>query len=125
MTSGPGTECFWYELGMTFLNRKTTQYKNLKDHHFRDFKGSFGCSPLVMKKCWGLLMTLCELEKGVTPNHLLWALFFLKVYACESTNVALAKCDHKTYRKWSWMIVNAISDLEPHVVRFSLELFFI
>lgn len=128
MTSnGPGTECFWYELGMNFINRRSnlTQYKNLKDHHFRDFKGSFGSSRLVMKKCWSLLMTVCELDKGVAPYHLIWALFFLKVYGSESTNIALAKCDHKTYRKWTWMLIIAISDLEPYVVRFSSKLFVI
>ena len=49
--------------------------------------------------------------------HLLWALMFLKMYAKEATTSRLAGgVDEKTYRKWVWLFVSAIADLEGDVV---------
>ena len=55
--------------------------------------------------------TACRLE-GARPEHLLWALLFLKLYELEPVNASLARCDEKTFRKWSWLFVEAIGDLD-------------
>jgi len=45
----------------------------------------------------------------------------MKVYEKEMTVCALAGAiDAKTWRKWTWLFVTAISDLEPLVVSFSI-----
>ena len=112
------TQAFWYELGMEFLNhgRRESSFKHRRESHMRRFKQSFGCTPTVLLKCWCLLSRFTELDGNVSPNHLLWAVHFLKDYGKESKNAALAGCDEKTFRKWTWVLIYAMSDLEPHVV---------
>ena len=54
---------------------------------------------------------------GGQPKHLLWALMLLKLYAAESVLRTLAGgVDEKTYRKWAWLYVYEISDLQYKVV---------
>ncbi|KAG9414463.1 hypothetical protein AC1031_013822 [Aphanomyces cochlioides] len=52
---------------------------------------------------------------NTTPPHLLWALMFLKTYATEGEYHALTGADEKTFRKWCWIWVNIISDLDCFV----------
>jgi hypothetical protein len=51
------------------------------------------------------------------PKHLLWACLFIKCYCTEEilTRV-VGGVDTKTYRKWVWLFVTAISELKPRVV---------
>jgi len=109
------TEKYWYETGMRFLNR-SAHFKYRKNTSIRTFKQNFGCSPLVLMKCWDLLCGHSSL-RGKKPIHLLWTCLFLKVYAKESINATMAGCDEKTFRKHTWDMIYAISDLEPEVVR--------
>ncbi len=37
---------------------------------------------------------------------------FLKVYGKESTNAILCKCSDRTFRKFTWKVLFALSDLE-------------
>jgi hypothetical protein len=46
------------------------------------------------------------------PKHLLWALFFLKVYTTENVAAVIMCCDEKTIRLWSWVMVGAIAGLD-------------
>ena len=119
------TTRFWYELGMNFLKKNAGAYRNRRDFHMRRYKSNFGCTPTVLCKCWILLLqfTDCHQEDGVTPLHLIWACFYLKVYGKEATNVALAGCDEKTFRKWIKIVIYALADLAPHVVSLSLFAF--
>ena len=67
------------------------------------------------------------MPKGVHPRHLLWALYFLKVYpvveigrgaVAGKKELGLAGVvDEKTWRKWTKIFVEAISYLESEVVR--------
>ena len=60
---------------------------------------------------------MTTMPSGVGFKHLLWALFFLKVYETEENSAnAVGKVDEKTYREWSWRFVEAISYLECDVV---------
>ena len=108
---------YWYEFGMEFCSKKKASYRHKSDSHMRTFKQWFGCSPAVLMKCWLLLVKYNRLESGATPSHLLWACLFLKVYGKESIHAALAGCDEKTFRKWSWTMIEAIAYLESEVVR--------
>lgn len=83
----------------------------------RDFREHFGCGALVAHSIWELLLEHSLLPPGGCLFHLLWALMFMKVYGKESTMCSLAGgVDKKTFRKWTWFFVNAISNLETYVV---------
>jgi|SRR6056300_396050 len=84
--------------------------------HFR-FQCTFGVSPDDCEIIWDLLITQDFLPRGGKPYHLLWALLFMKLYCAETIHAALTGCDEKTFRKWSWEFVWALSYLQGHVVR--------
>jgi hypothetical protein len=47
----------------------------------------------------------------------LWGLLFLKVYETDSVLAGIVGgIDEKTFRKWKWIIVKAISNLKGRVV---------
>jgi len=61
-----------------------------------------------------------HLEGGL-PKHLLWALHFMKAYPLQAQGCAAVggyggAVDPKTYRKWVWAYIEAVSDLELEVV---------
>lgn len=46
------------------------------------------------------------------PEHLLWALNFLRQYKDEHTRRALFKADEKTIRKWKWCFIELLAEME-------------
>jgi hypothetical protein len=40
----------------------------------------------------------------------------LKLYLPENVNAAMTGPDEKTFRKWSWLVVGLISDIEEELV---------
>jgi hypothetical protein len=87
----------------------------------RRFRKFFGTTLKVVETLWSLL--LCEeiRSSGGRPWHLLWALYFLKVYPKEGPGCAVVSganggVDPKTHRKWVWAFIEAISDLIDLVV---------
>ena len=72
------------------------------------FKSFYGASPQVCKSIWNLLKpNNCDFE----ANHMLWGLLLLKCYNTEAVNAALIKTSEKTFRKWAWKSIHAISRL--------------
>lgn len=57
-----------------------------------------------------------EAPSDSEPKHLLWCLNFLKQCSTEHTRKALFAADEKTVRKWTWIFVKLVSNLD--VVRF-------
>ena len=52
-----------------------------------------------------------------TVEHYFWALMFMKVYGKMHVMCTLAGgCDPKTFRKWSWIFIEAIASCEYLVV---------
>ena len=76
----------------------------------RRFRGLFGTTPAVCSRLWFLVLPNAP-EKS-RPADLLWALLFLKVYACEYVNAIVAGVDEKTFRKWSWCFVKLLSEVK-------------
>jgi hypothetical protein len=74
------------------------------------FKRLFGVRPCICGRVW--LLVESALPTGAGHRHLLWTLYFLKHYSKEAVNAAFARCDEKTYRKWCWMVMRAIADLD-------------
>lgn len=83
----------------------------------RRFKCFFGVTPHTCSLIWSLLSIPLESQ----PKHLLWSLYFLKQYDAESIRRTLFHVDEKTIRKWTWIFVTLISDL--NVVTATLSIF--
>ena len=75
----------------------------------RRFKGIYGVPSILVPKIWNDITNSLPLAKS--PKHLLWTLHFLAKYCIEHVNVAIFNCDEKTYRKWTFLCVKAISRL--------------
>lgn len=75
----------------------------------RRFRALFGTTPEVCSIIWEKI-GMNRPKKG-TPQHLLWSLLFLKVYASEDVLSVITQSDRKTQRKWTWEFVTAISNL--------------
>lgn len=73
----------------------------------RRFKSFFGVSPTICGTAWRLIQD--NLPNNYEKIHLLWALMFLKNYATETINHALANCDEKTFRTKVWTVVGELA----------------
>ena len=87
----------------------------------RRFIALFGVLPKVIAKVWELLEEweiLEQLQEGFKKVHLCWAFIYMKVYANETAmrQMVGGNPDEKTLRKWIWEFLEAISELEPHLV---------
>ena len=106
---------FILKTARVMMNRGPEKRATLtEDRRFREL---FGCGPLVALKVWSMLLEESNEMTGADVVHMLWAMMFLKVYAKETTLSTMAGgVDEKTFRKWSWQFVSAISSLETTVV---------
>ena len=75
----------------------------------RRFRCLFGVAPHVCSTIWHIFGG--NLPNGGQPQHLLWCLLLLKVYGTEIVLSTIAGVDRKTFRKWAWEFVYAISAL--------------
>ena len=83
-----------------------------------EFRGHFGCGLMVFLTLWNLLVTTDLLPAGGIIKHLLWTLLFMKVYGSQKVLCSLCGgVDVETFRKWTWLFIAAVSDLESLVVR--------
>lgn len=89
----------------------------------RRFRSHFGTTPALCAYLWDRIDKL-SLPAGAKWYHLLWALLFLKLYATEEVlSGMVGGVDEKTYRRWTWEILRALSELKDKVV--SSYIFFI
>ena len=87
----------------------------------RLFKEHFGISVTVALIVWNLLVENDLVPEKGQMKHLLWTLLFLKVYpkqgpVCSIVGGSDGAIDPKTFRKWVWAFIFAISYLEEEVV---------
>ena len=97
--------------------RRNPHQRSTAQQEDRDFRESFGCGPFVALTAWNLLCSHGLLPPNGTIEHLLWTLSFLKSYG--KTLAHKAFCggqDAQTIRKWVWLFIEALSDLEPSLV---------
>lgn len=57
-----------------------------------------------------------DLPKSAFYYHLLWALLFLKTYDSFAVLAGAVGCDEKTFQKWIWIVIEALSDCECEIV---------
>ena len=78
----------------------------------------FGAMPVVCCLLWNRIDPYVTMPDGVHKKHLLWALYFLKVYDTEENSAqSIGGVDKQTFRVWSFRFVEAMSYLESSVVR--------
>jgi len=106
----------FHDLGFDLMGKQPGNSLMVK---MRRFVGHFGVNWHICASLWVLMLPLIDSEaiyNGIKPLYLLWALHFMKVYGTESVNAATKKCDKKTHRKWVWLVVEALAQLEPELV---------
>ena len=69
----------------------------------------FGLKPNLLVLLWYSLEGL--IPKTANLHHLLWALSFLKLYEVEEARASRFQIDEKTCRKWTKIMVDAMSQL--------------
>lgn len=82
----------------------------------RRFRSAFGVDILVCAIAWEWLEWKGTIPEGGSKEHFLWACLQLMVYPTENVLSMLLDVDEKTFRKWAWSFLLALSDLECDVV---------
>jgi hypothetical protein len=108
----------YYGLGQALAKFSQSSSDIIKRERFVAF---FGCEPLLCSILWAMIVASGFVAHLLAPNpvHLLWGLLFMKGYATTTKNAALAGCDNKTFRLWSWFYVECIANLDEKVVSYS------
>jgi hypothetical protein len=117
----PPSENSFFLSGLSLIcNKKRKTIIKLNQTNLKTFKEAFGATPLVLFKCWELLVrhifSRANRVERLHPNHLLWACLFMKTYSKESIHSSVVGCSPKTYRFWGWTAIEFMADLEPFVV---------
>ena len=105
------------------LNLMCRNHKGKNDLFIRRFRARFGLDPCNVHLLCGLLERHGKFDCTNTDlniTHLFWALEFLKNYSNEQVQSDKFGVDSKTYRKWFWIYVKAISSLAPRLVSYGL-----
>ena len=74
------------------------------------FRSLFGVSFQCLLSLWDFLQQ--NGHQHFSKEHVLWALYFLKVYPIETVASCFFGATEKTWRKWVVKVVHAISELE-------------
>ena len=103
------------------------EYSNSEKVKTRRFKAEFGVAPDVLVDVWDLLLESRFLRRKLrftamrcrspNPEHMLWALMLLKQYSLTSSLAKNVRVDEKTFRKWSWIYLESMAELDREVVR--------
>jgi hypothetical protein len=102
-------------LGITITKKLCMDKTNLRaETEF--FKTTYGVSADVCAHTWEYLTKYRVKSDKTRPHHLLWALIFLNVYESETFLARLFGATEKTFRKWTWNIIDGINQLYGRVV---------
>jgi len=85
----------------------------------RRFKAHFGVEPGIAAGIWRELAFSGWLRyAGLNPNpdHLLFALVFLRCYCVEEIHANLCNTNVRTFRRWSWFYAEGIANLDKKYV---------
>ena len=112
--------------------RLCMEANEIKEGHFashlcadtleRRFISLFGVTLQICYLLWCMLDVANEGPEGACVCHLLWTLMFLKTYNTNDNLAADCKVDPKTFRKWKWLLLEALVCLHEQVVSHSIEL---
>lgn len=110
----------------------------------RRFVANFGASWEICSILWQLCLTSGDVtffksleslpsnferllnRPPYKPKHLLYAMHFMKCYSTENQSSSeLDRADEKTFRKWTWVFIEALAGLKNEVVSNTRTIFFI
>ena len=92
-------------------NEGRTMNANAEDRMCRSF---FGAPAAVIATLWNRLQPL---DSNAKLKHLLWSLVFLFVYSMEEVHCRIVGWPNaKTYRKWTWYMLEKIAALKDEVI---------
>lgn len=98
--------------GMDYASRAPTPNCT----NFRRFKSFYGTTAGCCVYLWDRILPHIGPDGG-RHFHLLWALMFLKLYDSISVLSSIVQVDEKTFSKWTWKILSAISlYVKPRVI---------
>jgi hypothetical protein len=103
------------------IHNRTSHHVGSQMMETRRFRKFFGISAAVTMILWDLLVEHNLLPPKGKIKHLLWSLYFLKIYSNEEPTCAVlggskGAIDPKTMRHWVWAFIRAIAKLGPVVV---------
>lgn len=98
---------FFFKLGNVYTETSSRSSEYIA---MRRYKSFFGATPLVCSLIWDRIKH--DVPNGSEPKHLLWSLSFLKQNAVEHYRRSIFNADEKTIRKWTWLFVQLLSDLD-------------
>lgn len=110
------------ELGSSIMRRRGKKQREGSGKCWkRRFIALFGMEPVHVAILWTMLVGSGWLEysgsRGSNPEHLLWALLFLKCYSTEELHAAQVGVCEKTFREWTWFYLTGIAKLDKKIVR--------
>ena len=108
MRVAPVTLESFINAGRDIQNHPTALSIKTEDRKFRSF---FGTCPEVCLDVWNRLKPYDNVHVDSKPKHLLWGSMLIKVYATDEALSSLAKADEKTFPKWAWKFIVAVSDV--------------
>ena len=115
----------FYHFGFEIMQRDPL-HQEVCDSSLRRFRSFFGVDPDVCTCLYSKTFRFMEGKKGSIPQHLLWALMLMKVYATEGVLASFAGVTEKTFRKRAWEYIQAIATLKYEVVSTTIkQLYFI
>ena len=90
----------------------------MEDRRFREL---FGARMEIVVHIWVMMDDDGLLPEKSRPKHLLWTLYFMKVYprqapGCSAVGGSGGAIDPKTMRKWVWLFIERIGELADEVV---------
>lgn len=90
----------------------------MEDRRFREL---YGARMEIVVHLWVMMDDDDLLPPKSKPKHLLWTLFFLKVYpregpGCSAVGGLGGAVDPKTLQKWVWLFIERIGELADKVV---------
>ena len=90
----------------------------------RHWMSCFGAEPEVVADLWMRIDPKKTMPRGAKAEHIMWTLYFLKLYNAEEVNILNIDGNpvEKTFHKWVWLFIEAISYQEFPVVSFTLLL---
>ena len=109
------------------LRRSAQSWKQVRSDRYKQegWKSCFGTTPEVASWIWNKLEETHRQPANGKPKHLLWCFVLLKVYSPNQRShcAMVGGPDPETFRKYSWLYIEAVHDLYEHVINFD-KLFF-
>jgi hypothetical protein len=103
------------------IQNRTSRIVGTAEMEDRRFRELFGARMDIVVLLWEMMEEDNLLPKKSKPKHLLWSLYFMKVYpregpGCAAVGGSGGAIDPKTLRKWVWLFIERIAELADDVV---------